>query len=50
VTHQVAGVKLTAKSFPWTSPSSSEYNIEKTIDFNYVIDEFASVKVRKVRL
>jgi hypothetical protein len=31
-------------------PSSSEYNIAKTINFNDVIDEFASVKVRKVTL
>jgi hypothetical protein len=31
-------------------PSSSEYDIAKNINFNYVIDEFASVKARKVSL
>jgi hypothetical protein len=29
---------------------SSEYDIAKTINFNHVIDEFASVKARKVTL
>jgi hypothetical protein len=28
-------------------PSSSEYDIAKTINFNDVIDEFASVKSKK---
>jgi hypothetical protein len=31
-------------------PSSSEYDIAKTINFNYIIDEFASVKGRKIAL
>jgi hypothetical protein len=31
-------------------PSSSEYDIAKTINFNYVIGEFASVKARKITL
>jgi hypothetical protein len=31
-------------------PSSSEYDIATTINFSDVIDEFASVKVRKVTL
>jgi hypothetical protein len=31
-------------------PSSSEYDIAKTIHFNDVIDKFASVKARKVTL
>jgi hypothetical protein len=31
-------------------PSSSDYDIAKTIHFNDVIDEFASVKARKVTL
>jgi hypothetical protein len=31
-------------------PSSSEYDIAKNINFNDVIDEFASVKARKVTL
>jgi hypothetical protein len=31
-------------------PSSSEYDITKTINFNYVIDEFASVKAREITL
>jgi hypothetical protein len=30
--------------------SSSEYDIAKTINFNDVIDEFASVEARKVTL
>jgi hypothetical protein len=31
-------------------PSSSDYDITRTINFNYVIDEFASIKARKVTL
>jgi hypothetical protein len=31
-------------------PSSSEYDIAKTINFNNIIDEFASVKAIKVTL
>jgi hypothetical protein len=31
-------------------PSSSKYDIAKTINFNYVIDEFAYVKAIKVAL
>jgi hypothetical protein len=31
-------------------PSSSEYDIARNVNFNYVIDEFASVKARKVKL
>jgi hypothetical protein len=31
-------------------PSSSEYDIAKNINFNDVIDEFSSVKARKVTL
>jgi hypothetical protein len=31
-------------------PSSSEYDIAKTINFNDLIDAFASVKKRKVTL
>jgi hypothetical protein len=31
-------------------PSSSEYDIAKTIDFKDVIDEFASDKTRKITL
>jgi hypothetical protein len=31
-------------------PSNSEYDIAKTINLNYVIDEFASIKARKVTL
>jgi hypothetical protein len=29
-------------------PSSSEYDITKNINFNYVIDKYASAKARKV--
>jgi hypothetical protein len=35
---------------PDSCPSSSEYDIAKTINFNYVINEFASVEARKVTL
>jgi hypothetical protein len=31
-------------------PSSNEYDIAKTINLNDVIDEFASVKARKVTM
>jgi hypothetical protein len=51
VINQVAGVKLMAKSFPWTVVLLAVSTIlQKTINFNDVIDEFASVKVRKVTL
>jgi hypothetical protein len=47
VIHQVTGVKLMVKSFLWTIPSSSEYDIAKPINFNEVIDEFSSVKAKR---
>jgi hypothetical protein len=31
-------------------PSSSEYNIVKIINFNFITDEFASVKARETTL
>jgi hypothetical protein len=48
VIHQVTDIKLIAKSFPWTVVLLAEYDIAKTINFNDVIEEFSSVKARKV--
>jgi hypothetical protein len=51
VIHQVTGAKLMGKSFPWTVVLLAvSYDVAKTINFNDVIDEFASVKARKVTL
>jgi hypothetical protein len=50
VIHEVTGVKLMAKSFPRIVVFLAEYDIAKTINFNDVTDEFASVKARKVTL
>jgi hypothetical protein len=50
VIHQVTGVKLMAKSFPWTVVLAVSAILQKNIDFNYVTDEFASVKAREVTL
>jgi hypothetical protein len=49
VIHQVTGVKLMAKSFPWTVVLLAVNMIlQKTL--SSVIEEFASVKARKVPL
>jgi hypothetical protein len=51
VIHQATGVKLVVQILSLDScPSSSEYDIAKSINFNDVTDEFASVKARKVTL
>jgi hypothetical protein len=42
--HKIEGQNLSLDS----SPSSSEYDIAKTINFNYKIDELTSVKARKI--
>jgi hypothetical protein len=44
--HKTDGQILSLDSFP----SSSEYNIARNINFNDVIDKFASVEARKVTL
>jgi hypothetical protein len=43
--HKTDGQILSLDSCP-----SSEYDIAKTINFNDVVDEFASVKARKITL
>jgi hypothetical protein len=50
VMHQETRTQLTAiEIFSFDScPSSREYNTAKTINFNHVIDEFASVKAKKL--
>jgi hypothetical protein len=45
VIHQATGQILSLDSCP-----SSEYDTAKTMNCNYVTDEFASVKARKVAL
>jgi hypothetical protein len=49
VIYQVKGVKLMmAKTFPWTAVLAVSSILQQNINFNYVIDEFAFVKARKL--